>query len=1021
MPSNNIDQLVSAAAVQQIDKLKVQLNDVVNSIAEINKRGAELEAQLTKGNLGWAKTIGKMKEVAANGVELEASYKRLVTANDALQAAENKHNARLKQLAEAQRMQNLLNEELVITNNKVTNSTLQVNSALSAKAKADLKAQQAAMAGLAQNTRAQLSSAANVAQTEREIVSIEMLTQENKRLIAQRATLDITTSAGRASIQALNVGIAENTRLIAANTAANAANVTTVASVGKGLTRALGYLRTMAYILPGIGIAGIFNILIEGVTKLVTGFSDAAGAQKRLNEAMKEAQKSYDTEIWNLDRLYKKSQDTTLSTEERTEAVRKLQKLFPAYFADIKDETMLNGGAAESYNTLRASIMAVAKAKAIENAATKIFNDDLDKETKLLAERDKALKNYADNYGKAMMVRYTPLPFGGHSEYKEGGYGVAQAALNSKEANEVRRVAVEKAQKELDDFKALQKQKLDLLELMLDKQEKLIDDKVKKAKEKAAKKEPRGQADMTDNSATAYLDAEKAKFMANYELMKKDSEKQADINKKIVDSETEIMKERHGLLEEYDIYKANLLVTDEQRGKDEIAAAEKITQTNADELFEKQKALAAYYAYKQNLITLEQTKELKEIEFQNIAIENKMAQLQTKLASGKLSGTNTATVKREIASQQFLHTENLKTIGAINTKFDGELLDSKKQHAIDAQNLNLKYDKKAQQATINRWTWIKNFNARAAAEELAMIQGNLDAWSTMLEDGVRESTDLEIYQFKKKMEKLNTYLDLVETSSTIINGIADAMYAHEMGLIDAREKKLNEKYDEDKKRITSSFTNKVDQERELMKLEAVKEAQQKKIDKDRRAAARKQARDQKMGDVASIIGSTYVAVMGALGAKPWTFANIALAAGVAATGAANLARVIATPLPAYKHGVGDHPGGLAVVGDGGKRELVKEPGKAPWITANVPTVVDLPKHTMVMPDASLAMPLYTAGIINMAANNKNTTEGMATAMVEAFENKIDELIAETKNGKSNTFIDIINLSSHDTHVRKNIR
>jgi len=43
-----------------------------------------------------------------------------------------------------------------------------------------------------------------------------------------------------------------------------------VAGFGRGLTSAYGYLRQLAYILPGIGIAGIFNLAFEAIGKLAS-------------------------------------------------------------------------------------------------------------------------------------------------------------------------------------------------------------------------------------------------------------------------------------------------------------------------------------------------------------------------------------------------------------------------------------------------------------------------------------------------------------------------------------------------------------------------------------------------------------------------------------------------------------------------------------------------------------------------------------------------------------------------------
>lgn len=80
-------------------------------------------------------------------------------------------------------------------------------------------------------------------------------------------------------------------------------------------------------------------------------------------------------------------------------------------------------------------------------------------------------------------------------------------------------------------------------------------------------------------------------------------------------------------------------------------------------------------------------------------------------------------------------------------------------------------------------------------------------------------------------------------------------------------------------------------------------------------------------------------------------AGAVFAAIVAALGAAQVAIIAAQPIPKYAKGTKDHPGGLAIVGDGGKKEgIVTNNGL--FITPDKPTLVDLPAHAQVIPDLS---------------------------------------------------------------------
>lgn len=76
---------------------------------------------------------------------------------------------------------------------------------------------------------------------------------------------------------------------------------------------------------------------------------------------------------------------------------------------------------------------------------------------------------------------------------------------------------------------------------------------------------------------------------------------------------------------------------------------------------------------------------------------------------------------------------------------------------------------------------------------------------------------------------------------------------------------------------------------------------------------------------------------------------------VGALAAVQVAAILATPLPAYKYGVKNAPGGLSKVGDGGKSELMELPSGRMFVTPPWDTYVDVPRGTNVYPDANEAI------------------------------------------------------------------
>ena len=119
------------------------------------------------------------------------------------------------------------------------------------------------------------------------------------------------------------------------------------------------------------------------------------------------------------------------------------------------------------------------------------------------------------------------------------------------------------------------------------------------------------------------------------------------------------------------------------------------------------------------------------------------------------------------------------------------------------------------------------------------------------------------------------------------------------------------------------------------------------IEQRKREAQRRAAIVAKAANASSIIMNTAMAVMAALAPPPvglGPILGVPFATAAKIMGAIQLATVLATPIPQYARGTGDHPGGLAVVGDGGRREGVLTPAGGMFITPGRDTLVDL-RHT----------------------------------------------------------------------------
>lgn len=197
--------------------------------------------------------------------------------------------------------------------------------------------------------------------------------------------------------------------------------------------------------------------------------------------------------------------------------------------------------------------------------------------------------------------------------------------------------------------------------------------------------------------------------------------------------------------------------------------------------------------------------------------------------------------------------------------------------------------------------------------------------------------------------------EAIEFVSESFNGVVDLIG----GMTDRRIQELereieaNEKAgDKELERIqhladTGVFTT---EEAEARKRAAEERTAAKTEELERKKAAlqTRQAKLEKAANIASVIMNTATAIM-----KAWGQAGIfgaPMAALIGAMGAIQLATVIAQPIPKYAKGTDDHPGGFAIVGDGGRSEAVMTKDGV-WFTPSVPTLVNLPEHAIVYPDA----------------------------------------------------------------------
>lgn len=175
--------------------------------------------------------------------------------------------------------------------------------------------------------------------------------------------------------------------------------------------------------------------------------------------------------------------------------------------------------------------------------------------------------------------------------------------------------------------------------------------------------------------------------------------------------------------------------------------------------------------------------------------------------------------------------------------------------------------------------------------------------------------------------------------------VSDAAFNAAIERIDRELKANQEAADEQRSRVDElEMSGAISKEQ----ADARKAAIAQKEEQREKELARQKAAMQKKKTIFEIILNTATAVVEAL-------PNFILAGIVAAAGAAQLGIAIAQPLPEYAAGTRNHPGGLAVVGDGGRPEVVMTPSGGLFRTPASDTLVDLPARSVVFPSVEEAM------------------------------------------------------------------
>lgn len=692
--------------------------------------------------------------------------------------------------------------------------------------------------------------------------------------------------------------------------------------VWKQLTKSI--LSWQTALVVGLTLLSVYRKdIMDWVASLFKGkgaIDDIVSAERMWVDAIKEGRSSSIKERRELELLYKATQDTSRSMQERNAAVDELQRKFPEYFENISNEDFLAGKAADSYNRLAGQILKTAQARAIQDKLVERSKEQLEYEDQLnnlFYERSVLNNKIRDaerrlTKGPAAATNAARDIYDLRKEAADLDEKISEMQSKLRE-NERQTIKLEnklniddllnplgktegKGKKSVDEQAKYQE---DIAKRLSDTRISLIDDEYEKERATAQKKYEENIASIKGNSE------EENKLRANYEEILRNE--LLAIDKKYLDKIDEEERKRvedsvKYQLEEKQREYATLAIVSSQNMQKEID----------DELERYRQGIISKEQYEKNKAEITQKYALQEA-------QRAIDLLKEQIEISGLSDEEKFKIKEALAKAEI--------------KLANEVRDAKKKARDEETEDEKKYWAELE-ASLQHLEYVSN----NAVDGLGtLFSGLMSLITKVVRDGKLEIEDL---------------LGSISAISEGLTSIMVGMYDQQIEKIEEQQEKNEEAGEEEIERIEKLAEDGAisTEEAEARKRAAEDRTAQKnkELEKQKAELEQRQAKWQKANSIVQTTIATSLAIMQAF-AQAGPIAGAVLAAVIAAMGAAQIAIIAAQPVPKYAKGTKDHPGGLAIVGDGGRQEVIETDSGA-YITPSVPTLVDIPKRAKVIPN-----------------------------------------------------------------------
>lgn len=793
-------------------------------------------------------------------------------------------------------------------------------------------------------------------------------------------------------------------------------------------------------LVAGITILSMYGKEIIGwvssLFKAKSAVVDLMSSEQQMALARKNAMESSVKERTELDLLYQKLKDNNTALDERKAAYNEFVKKAPQYSNVMIGEKVNIENLNIAYNNLKKQIVEVALARAQEQAMEKIAsqrykawvkernayvsylkseqalsknNSDLQRtitenSKKQWEDAKKSLEEY-DNVlsGMGNMIdvsKLFPQPKEGTKEYWENMKKEALSALeqidskqlavlksgNSKEIEGIDKSIVSIYNNSISKIKQADKE-LSVYQVQSNRQI----EKYEKEKLQIQQSYQESELDLMDDGLEKGLAKIRYSFNKRIAAIKGNSEEETATRENLAE---QMQRELDKYEFEYNINK------EKERLKLRLESVEKDSKEE--------------YDLKMELLVLERQMELNQ---DNITQEERLLildkyekkrndLLQSYSAKILKHSQDTAAGSAAILSSQMQEELDILAKSYTQGEIDKEAYERKKYEITE------RYAIKQMRNAIDLSKKQLEIPGLSPDDELKLQQKIAEAEITLNEkvrdSEIKAAEDAE-NAWRKKLDSISEKIQTVGEILNSFSELSSAIFDRKIQEIE-EEQEANEKAgDEEIARIERLEEVGVitKEDAEARKREAEKRTAQKEeeLAKKKAELQEKQAKWDKANSINQAIIATALGVTKAL-------PDLVLAAIVSAMGAVQLATIMAQPIPKYAKGTDNHPGGLAIVGDGGKNEAILT-DKGTYITPSVPTLVDIPQRAVVIPDiVNIDSFKYMRSDVEMLMRNADKKRKPVTVNVNndysRLEKKTDSLIVETRN-----------LSKHLKNLSKN--